>query len=354
MGADRTRSAALDFLTDEQQHRWTTVLEHLISALPYEGRLVLVDGFDHQAGLLANRLADRLRELGRPCVRLAAGDCVGGEENSWPGLAAGAIVIADGPRWRDRLPAEHWHLNIWVRTAPHGNGYSGDYRGDQAHAVIDLHDPTWPVIRHLDPFLVPGDYWYHTESRAFFACRAATWDTKFGADLPAYATAIAEARLLRDGTAVDLGCGTGRALPALRDAVGPDGTVIGIDHTPQMLAQAQTRADAANAILLLADARHLPLATGSVDAVFAAGLLNHLPSAPTGLQELARITRPGGRLVLFHPSGHAALAARHGRTLNPREPLAEPVLRATTTDAGWGLISYEDSARRFHALAVRH
>lgn len=211
----------------------------------------------------------------------------------------------------------------------------------------------WPVIRHLDPRLAPADDWYRSESRAFFAVRAATWDAKFGADLPAYAAAVAEAGLGPGGVAVDVGCGTGRAFPALREALGERGTIIGIDHTPEMIATSGSRARQYRAGLLLADARALPLADASTDAVFAAGLISHLPSAGTSLAELARISRPGGKLVIFHASGRVALAARYGRTLRPDEPLAEAVLRATTARTGWRLVSYHDAPHRFHAVAVR-
>ena len=53
------------------------------------------------------------------------------------------------------------------------------------------------MIRRVAPRLAAADGpWYLTETRAFFACRAATWDTKFGDDLPAYTAAInAAARL---------------------------------------------------------------------------------------------------------------------------------------------------------------
>ena len=150
------------------------------------------------------------------------------------------------------------------------------------------------------------------------ACRAATWDTKFGDDLPAYRAAVAEAGIRRGGVAIDVGCGTGRALPPLREAVGPDGSVIAVDLTPEMLAAARPKSIAARAALILADARSLPFADASADAIFAAGLVNHLPDTEAGLRELARVTRPGGLLVLFHPSGRAALAARHGRVLAAR------------------------------------
>jgi SAM-dependent methyltransferase len=209
------------------------------------------------------------------------------------------------------------------------------------------------VIRRVAARLAHHSRWYVTEGRAFFTVRAATWDTKFGDDLPAYAQAVAQAGLLYGGVVLDVGCGTGRALPALRQAVGPDGAVIGLDLTPQMLAVAGPRAAAAHATLLLGDARHLPLGPASVDAIFAAGLITHLPNAYTGLRELARITRPGGKLVLFHPSGRAALAARHGRMLRPDEPLAETPLRDATGATGWRLDVYDDPPHRFYATATR-
>jgi SAM-dependent methyltransferase len=187
------------------------------------------------------------------------------------------------------------------------------------------------------------------ETRAFFASRAATWDTKFGDDLPAYRAAVIDAGFASGGTVVDLGCGTGRALQPLRDAIGPDGLALGLDLTEEMLAVARSR----HPTLVLADARRLPFADGDVDGIFAAGLLQHLADPRGGLTELARVTRPGGRLALFHPSGRAALAARHGHELRPDEPLAEGPLRDSTAATGWRLERYDDPPTRFFALAVR-
>ena len=194
---------------------------------------------------------------------------------------------------------------------------------------------------------------YIAETRAFFGCRAATWDTKFGEDLPAYRAAVAEAGIRVGGVAIDVGCGTGRALSPLREAVGPRGSVFAVDLTPEMLAAAGQKSVTAKAALILADARSLPFADASADAIFAAGLVHHLPDSAAGLHELARVTRPGGLLVLFHPSGRAALAARHGRTLSPDELLAEGVLRGTTAAIGWRLTAYDDAPQRFFALAQR-
>lgn len=195
---------------------------------------------------------------------------------------------------------------------------------------------------------------YVERTQEFFAERAATWDTRFGHDMPVYAAAIAEAGIARGGVAVDVGCGTGRALPALRDSVGPDGTVIGLELTPQMLAQARSAGWAASAdLMLLADARRLPFATASVHALFAAGLVNHLPDPAAGLAELARVTCPGGLLIIFHPVGRVALAARHGRTISPDEILSPLPLRRESAAAGWDLVTYDDAEARFLAVARR-
>ena len=197
-----------------------------------------------------------------------------------------------------------------------------------------------------DPFI--------QRTQEFFGIRAATWDTRFGHDVPAYAAAIAAAGIRPGGVAADVGCGTGRALPALRAAVGPDGRVIGLDLTPQMLAEARAKGWAGSGdLLVLADARQLPLASASVDAVFAAGLVNHLPDPRAGLAELARVTRTGGLLIVFHPVGRAALAARHGRAISPDEILSPVPLRRETAATGWELATHDDGADRFLAVAVR-
>ncbi|WP_381790088.1 class I SAM-dependent methyltransferase [Streptomyces niveus] len=193
----------------------------------------------------------------------------------------------------------------------------------------------------------------HTHVQEFFGVRAADWDARFPDDGPAYAGAVAEMGLRPGARVLDAGCGTGRALTALRATVGPRGTVLGADLTPEMLTAAvRSGRDAAGA-LLLADVARLPLRPHCLDAVFAAGLIAHLPDPATNLRELARVVRPGGRLALFHPVGRAALAARQGRRITPDDLRAEGMLRPLLAGAGWRLLSYVDEDDRFLALAVR-
>ena len=224
-----------------------------------------------------------------------------------------------------------------------------------ADIVVDLHDPAWPVIRRLDPVVADrlGPAVQLAETRAFFAPRAASWEQQFPDDDPAYGAAVAELGLRPGQTALDAGCGTGRALPHLRTAVGEAGHVLGFDLTPEMLATARRHGRHAHALLVLADARRLPLPAGSVDGGFAAGLLPHLPDPGLGLAELARVIALGGRLVLFHPSGRAALAARHGRRLREDDLLARDPLRHRLQRTGWWLARYDDRPGRFLAVAER-
>jgi SAM-dependent methyltransferase len=120
-----------------------------------------------------------------------------------------------------------------------------------------------------------------------------------------------------------------------------------------MLEAARERAAAAGAGLVLADGARLPLADGALSAVFTAGYLPHVADPEAGLRELARVARPGAPLVLFHPVGRATLAARHGRTPQPTDVMAEGPLTRALAAAGWSPSSYEDGSERFLAVARR-
>lgn len=312
---------------DSSQRRWAEMLGSLVALLPDSCQCVLIDGPEERAALLASRLAAKLAGHRHGSVQVT--------------------LHAD----------EDWDVSVSLRTAPGGWNTHGEpdrrEREERADIVVDLHDVAWPVIRRVAAPLAGRGSWYLTETRAFFACRAATWDAKFGDDLPAYRAAVADAGIRHGGVAIDVGCGTGRALPPLRDAVGPAGTVIALDLTPEMLAAARPAARVASATMVVADARALPFADGCAAAIFAAGLVNHLPDTVAGLRELARVTSPGGVLVLFHPTGRAALAARHGHTVSPGDPLSEGPLRRSTAAAGWQLRAYDDAPTRFFAVATR-
>jgi SAM-dependent methyltransferase len=119
-----------------------------------------------------------------------------------------------------------------------------------------------------------------TSTREFFGPRAAGWEDRFPDDDPLYAKAIAELAPAPGGVALDVACGTGRALPFLRAAVGATGTVVGVDVTAEMLATATRLGRRSSGVLVMADAVRLPFRDESHNSVFAAGLLPHVPDPP--------------------------------------------------------------------------
>ena len=191
------------------------------------------------------------------------------------------------------------------------------------------------------------------DTQAFFATRAAGWEERFPDDEPRYEQAVRDVAPPAGGRVLDVGCGTGRAIPFLRRAVGDAGRVVALDVTPEMLAEARRRGRGQLAKLVQADGEALPFRAASFDAILAAGFVPHLPDPQAGLAELARVTVSGGRLAIFHPIGRATLAARHGGTPSDDDVIAPGRLGALLRAAGWALERIDDSPERFLALAVR-
>ncbi|WDZ82507.1 methyltransferase domain-containing protein [Micromonospora cathayae] len=120
-------------------------------------------------------------------------------------------------------------------------------------------------------------------------------------------------------TAVDLGCGPGTDLASLADAVGPDGTVIGVDHEPRMLAEATDRhADRPNVELRAGDLRDLPLADASVDRLRVDRVLQHVPEPERAFAEARRVLRPGGLFGMAEPDWDTLAVADEDVTTSRR------------------------------------
>ncbi|MDU8926033.1 class I SAM-dependent methyltransferase [Alisedimentitalea sp. MJ-SS2] len=100
------------------------------------------------------------------------------------------------------------------------------------------------------------------------------------------------------GHVLEVGVGTGLALPLYKGDV----QVTGIDFSHEMLAKAKARVTAERLTHVTAlrqmDARHLDFPDGSFDHVAAMHVLSVVPEPEKVLAEIARVLRPGGRLVV--------------------------------------------------------
>ncbi len=100
---------------------------------------------------------------------------------------------------------------------------------------------------------------------------------------------------------LDLGCGAGLDSLVAAQMVGPEGSVTGIDMTPEMLAKAQAGAadlGTGNATFVEGEAERLPFDDDSFDVVISNGVIDLIPDKDAVFAELHRVLRPGGRIQI--------------------------------------------------------
>ncbi len=149
-------------------------------------------------------------------------------------------------------------------------------------------------------------------------------------ELPVYRSgrvrAVELLALHRGDQVLDVGCGTGLNFPLLRERVGAEGVIVGIDASTAMLRQARRRARRAgwdNIVLIRAELMRLDPdgvrrvladrgAAASADAVIATYVLSLLPAPTAGWTAMLQLCRPGGQLAVVdmqEPEGPAAVFA---------------------------------------------
>jgi SAM-dependent methyltransferase len=138
------------------------------------------------------------------------------------------------------------------------------------------------------------------------------------------------------GTCLDLGCGTGIAVPALLER---GWRVVGVDLSGDQLRVAQQRLSKPGAWLVAADATALPFADGSFDAVVS--LLTHtdFDNPEAAFAEATRVLRRGGRLIYVgtHPC-FVTPVGTHPCFVTPfveRQPTGTYLLHPGYRQRGW-------------------
>jgi demethylmenaquinone methyltransferase/2-methoxy-6-polyprenyl-1,4-benzoquinol methylase len=120
---------------------------------------------------------------------------------------------------------------------------------------------------------------------------------------------------LRSGmAAIDVATGTGKLAGSLADRVGPFGRVLGVDVSAGMLERARDAgSDTPWLEFIVGDALALPADDASFDAATIAFGMRNLPDYERGFAEMARVVRPGGRVVCLEIARPRSLAGRVGR-----------------------------------------
>ncbi|MEO8105722.1 MAG: class I SAM-dependent methyltransferase [Actinomycetes bacterium] len=97
---------------------------------------------------------------------------------------------------------------------------------------------------------------------------------------------------------LDVGCGTGALSQAILELTTPT-SVVGVDPSPEFIADARRRLQDQKAQFFSGDASHLPLADATVDHVIAGLALNFADDPSSALREMRRVTAPGGRVSAY-------------------------------------------------------
>jgi demethylmenaquinone methyltransferase/2-methoxy-6-polyprenyl-1,4-benzoquinol methylase len=111
------------------------------------------------------------------------------------------------------------------------------------------------------------------------------------------ARAIELADLQPGDRILDVATGTGDLAAAAVEAVAPDGEVIGVDFSPEMLARAAAKVPRAR--FEIADALALPFAADEFDAATVGFGARNFSDLERGVAEMVRVTKPGGRVVIL-------------------------------------------------------
>ncbi|MEU0242216.1 class I SAM-dependent methyltransferase [Nocardiopsis sp. NPDC006198] len=151
------------------------------------------------------------------------------------------------------------------------------------------------------------------------------------------------------GRVLEVAVGTGRNL-----AHYPAGAeVIGVDLSPAMLEHARARASAlgVDAVLREGDAQELSFADGEFDTVVCALALCTIPDQRRALDEMHRVLRPGGRLLLVDHVDYTRwpFRLREARKEHPRR-----LPRAVAAEAGFTVDSHDRVALGFVELVAAH
>ena len=136
-------------------------------------------------------------------------------------------------------------------------------------------------------------------SREYFEVIQDEWDRIRKHYIDDALTGIVVSSLVtKDAVAADIGTGTGGILLALADSAGK---AIGVDRSEKMLKICKKRIKEKglqNVELRSGDAEKLPIGDEECDTAFCSMLLHHLAEPKVGLNEMTRITKPGGKVVI--------------------------------------------------------
>lgn len=191
----------------------------------------------------------------------------------------------------------------------------------------------------------------------FFEARARTWEAtcyppevreRLEGLVPDFGVCAGE-------TILDVGTGPGVLIPYIRRLVGPKGRVLALDLAWAMTVEARKKCEAPRTGVVQADVHALPCREGVFDRVLCFAAFPHFDDPSRALAEMARVLKPGGRLIIAHLMSREELARHHGAHDEVRRDVLPdaPTMARLMAEAGLTVESLEDAPGRYLLRALK-
>jgi ubiquinone/menaquinone biosynthesis C-methylase UbiE len=191
----------------------------------------------------------------------------------------------------------------------------------------------------------------------YFDQLASTWDSELSPErLKCLGNIIKELGIKPGYHVLDIGSGTGVLLPFLIAELGGDGEIVALDFSAEMLNQAQAKNFPPIVRFAHADVLAIPLDDNSVDLAICNSAFPHFDDKGKALQEIARVLKNNGWLVICHTMSRETLNQLHqsigGIVASDLLP-DEFQLRRLIKQAGLKITHFEDSPERYLVIAEK-
>jgi ubiquinone/menaquinone biosynthesis C-methylase UbiE len=191
----------------------------------------------------------------------------------------------------------------------------------------------------------------------YFDQLAPTWDKELTRErLKCLGNIVKELGIKPGYYVLDIGSGTGVLLPFLIAELGDEGKIVALDFSAEMLGQAQAKNFPPIVGFAQADILAIPLADNSVDLAICNSVFPHFNDKVKALEEMARVLRNNGRLVICHTMSRKMINQLHqsvgGVIANDLLP-PEFQLRGLIKQAGLRVTHFEDSPERYLVIAEK-
>lgn len=152
------------------------------------------------------------------------------------------------------------------------------------------------------------------DKKSFFNQMAEGWDERFYTQemrerLPQLVSLF---QLQKRARILDVGAGTGGIIPYLLEAIGPEGSLWAIDYAEEMVKIGRMKFQKESRVIFeLASVENLPYKDQFFDHVVCFGAFPHFEDKKEALEEMGRVLKTGGTLIIAHALSSVALRSHH-------------------------------------------